>query len=243
VVAGTARPSFDTDSSEHGYSDSDTDQRRRPKENQKTLVDVPSNSDTLGSSDLETDFSAEEEPVVVRVKAPSKPPKPSFKALKPPANPKQPALKLKIKLPPPPEKKKSLAIVGGGGEIKRHKVSKRRRSSVLEGGASQDEKDGRIISKKMRESLALNARARLPTSGSDEEAEERTERAAAAVGPPLLPTKLYCYCQCPHDDVSEMIGCDAPDCLLEWFHFECVGILVPPEGKWFCPQCSQRYGR
>ena len=38
-----------------------------------------------------------------------------------------------------------------------------------------------------------------------------------------------------------MIGCDAPDCLLEWFHFECVGILVPPEGRWFCPQCTKRY--
>ena len=23
--------------------------------------------------------------------------------------------------------------------------------------------------------------------------------------------------------VSEMIGCDGPDCQLEWFHFECVG--------------------
>ena len=42
--------------------------------------------------------------------------------------------------------------------------------------------------------------------------------------------------------VSEMIGCDGPDCQLEWFHFECVGIMVPPDGKWYCPQCSQRYG-
>ena len=39
-----------------------------------------------------------------------------------------------------------------------------------------------------------------------------------------------------------MIGCDAPDCVLEWFHFECVGIMVPPPGKWYCPQCSKRYG-
>ena len=42
--------------------------------------------------------------------------------------------------------------------------------------------------------------------------------------------------------ISEMIGCDGPDCVLEWFHFECVGIMVPPPGKWYCPQCSQRYG-
>ena len=38
----------------------------------------------------------------------------------------------------------------------------------------------------------------------------------------LLPLLL----QSPHDDVSEMIGCDATDCPVEWFHFECVGIMV-----------------
>ena len=54
-------------------------------------------------------------------------------------------------------------------------------------------------------------------------------------------TKLYCYCQSPHDDVSEMIGCDAPGCKLEWFHFECVGIMIPPEGEWFCPDCAKKY--
>ena len=53
--------------------------------------------------------------------------------------------------------------------------------------------------------------------------------------------KLYCVCQSPHDDVSEMIGCDAPVCRIEWFHFECVGIMVPPEGQWYCPECTKRY--
>ena len=53
--------------------------------------------------------------------------------------------------------------------------------------------------------------------------------------------KLYCVCQSPHDDVSEMIGCDAPDCRIEWFHFECVGIMVAPEGQWYCPECTKRY--
>ena len=53
--------------------------------------------------------------------------------------------------------------------------------------------------------------------------------------------KLYCICQSPHDNVSEMIGCDAPDCQIEWFHFECVGIMVPPEGQWYCPDCTKRY--
>ena len=53
--------------------------------------------------------------------------------------------------------------------------------------------------------------------------------------------KLYCVCQSPHDDVSEMIGCDAPDCRIEWFHFECVGIMVAQEGQWNCPKYTKRY--
>lgn len=51
---------------------------------------------------------------------------------------------------------------------------------------------------------------------------------------------LYCYCQCPYDEVSEMIACDGKDCSIEWFHFECVGIMVPPKGKWFCPDCRKK---
>ena len=53
---------------------------------------------------------------------------------------------------------------------------------------------------------------------------------------------LYCYCQCPYDEVSEMIACDGNDCRIEWFHFECVGIMVPPKGKWYCPDCRKRLG-
>lgn len=51
---------------------------------------------------------------------------------------------------------------------------------------------------------------------------------------------LYCYCQCPYDEVSEMIACDGRECAIEWFHFECVGIMVPPKGKWYCPDCRKK---
>ena len=54
------------------------------------------------------------------------------------------------------------------------------------------------------------------------------------------PGRLYCHCQCPYDEVSEMIACDSKDCEIEWFHFECVGIMVPPKGHWFCPDCRKR---
>ncbi|KAG5681601.1 hypothetical protein PVAND_011017 [Polypedilum vanderplanki] len=51
--------------------------------------------------------------------------------------------------------------------------------------------------------------------------------------------RVYCYCRRPYDDLQGMIGCDGPNCQIEWFHFECVGILVPPKGNWFCPQCQK----
>lgn len=51
---------------------------------------------------------------------------------------------------------------------------------------------------------------------------------------------VYCYCRCPYDEVSEMIACDADGCAIEWFHFECVGIMVPPKGKWYCPECRKK---
>ncbi len=54
------------------------------------------------------------------------------------------------------------------------------------------------------------------------------------------PERLYCYCRCPYDEVSQMIGCDANDCPYEWFHFECVGISEAPEGQWYCPECRLR---
>jgi hypothetical protein len=51
--------------------------------------------------------------------------------------------------------------------------------------------------------------------------------------------RVYCYCRRPYDDLQGMIGCDGSACQIEWFHFECVGILVPPKGNWYCPECQK----
>ncbi|RWS11801.1 inhibitor of growth protein 4-like protein [Dinothrombium tinctorium] len=45
------------------------------------------------------------------------------------------------------------------------------------------------------------------------------------------------YCLCHQVSYGEMIGCDNPDCPIEWFHFGCVGLTMKPKGKWFCPKC------
>ncbi|XP_058848515.1 inhibitor of growth protein 4-like isoform X5 [Acipenser ruthenus] len=47
------------------------------------------------------------------------------------------------------------------------------------------------------------------------------------------------YCLCHQVSYGEMIGCDNPDCSIEWFHFACVGLTTKPRGKWYCPRCTQ----
>lgn len=77
---------------------------------------------------------------------------------------------------------------------------------------------------------------------SSEDEQQQLEQQQMTTVLPQKPNQpaLYCYCRCPYDEVSEMIGCDAADCAIEWFHFECVGIMVPPKGQWFCPDCRKK---
>ena len=262
VMAGTARPSFDTDSSGH-ESDSDTVDREKDQRRDKDEQQPPPllSDSEVGSSDLDTDFSAEEEVPAPPPPPAAKPTKATKSSVKSPTRAVKPTLKLKIKLPPQPERSKpSTPVVSPTltqqspvvipTSTNKVKVTKKRRRSSA--GTSNEERDSsRQLSKKMRESLALNSRVRHPTgSGSDdggvvsgeEHREHEVQGVVARPGYNSENEKLYCYCQCPHDEVSEMIGCDAPDCRLEWFHFECVGIMIPPEGKWYCPECTKRYG-
>ncbi|VVC37722.1 Zinc finger, PHD-finger,Zinc finger, PHD-type,Zinc finger, FYVE/PHD-type,Zinc finger, PHD-type [Cinara cedri] len=51
---------------------------------------------------------------------------------------------------------------------------------------------------------------------------------------------LYCYCRSPYDSELPMIACDRPGCVVEWYHFKCVGIVAAPKGKWYCPECRNK---
>ncbi|XP_045474573.1 uncharacterized protein LOC123680630 [Harmonia axyridis] len=84
----------------------------------------------------------------------------------------------------------------------------------------------------------------LPRTVSEEPDSDSNESTVEEVAEPEQPkVPVYCYCKCPYDEVSEMIGCDSHDCEIEWFHFECVGIMVPPKGQWFCPECRKKKQR
>lgn len=58
----------------------------------------------------------------------------------------------------------------------------------------------------------------------------------------LTPTKIVPseYCFCKQDKMDAMIGCDHPNCKLEWFHYSCVGITKAPteDEKWYCSNCT-----
>ena len=47
----------------------------------------------------------------------------------------------------------------------------------------------------------------------------------------------WCYCQ-KHVEGSELIGCDNDKCKIVWFHMDCLKIVHPPQGEWYCPSCS-----
>lgn len=48
------------------------------------------------------------------------------------------------------------------------------------------------------------------------------------------------YCSCNEVSYGDMVACDDAQCNVEWFHFECVGLLSKPMGKWFCAKCSRK---
>ena len=50
-------------------------------------------------------------------------------------------------------------------------------------------------------------------------------------------SRLWCYCEKP--SCGEMIMCDNKKCSIQWFHFQCLGITIPPKGKWYCPNCRK----
>lgn len=75
------------------------------------------------------------------------------------------------------------------------------------------------IKKKRRSVSLLKSINTLPTSTIEEEA-------------------VYCFCRL--GSFGDMVGCDALDCPIEWFHYACVGLTEPPRGSWYCQSCATK---
>ncbi|CAH1997583.1 unnamed protein product [Acanthoscelides obtectus] len=142
------------------------------------------------------------------------------------------------------------ATVGKRGrkKIKDGKGEKKKRS----GNSSGDDSAGTVRgSKKKKQKGAGSGAASGGSTGNGAKAASVAE-AVASVLPSLAgiahPSDVLdmpvdpnepTYCLCHQVSYGEMIGCDNPDCPIEWFHFACVGLTTKPKGKWYCPKCSQ----
>lgn len=51
------------------------------------------------------------------------------------------------------------------------------------------------------------------------------------------------YCLCHNVSYGDMVACDNDDCPYEWFHWSCVGLKSEPNGTWYCPVCTEKFGR
>uniref|UniRef100_A0ACB8ERX1 Uncharacterized protein n=1 Tax=Sphaerodactylus townsendi TaxID=933632 RepID=A0ACB8ERX1_9SAUR len=115
-------------------------------------------------------------------------------------------------------------------------------SSDYDSSSSKGKKKGRAQKEKKA------ARARSKGKNSDEEAPKTAQkklklvRTSTEYGMPSVtfgnvhPSDVLdmpvdpnepTYCLCHQVSYGEMIGCDNPDCSIEWFHFACVGLDAP----------------
>ena len=76
-----------------------------------------------------------------------------------------------------------------------------------------------------RRKRGVKAGAALLAEPLPQPTSEELYQAALAVVDATEPT--YCYCN--RISFGEMIACEHPECPVEWFHFECVGLT--PENR------------
>ncbi|KAI0008926.1 inhibitor of growth proteins N-terminal histone-binding-domain-containing protein [Xylariaceae sp. FL0662B] len=73
----------------------------------------------------------------------------------------------------------------------------------------------------------------------DEEMADRGSDTSAGGGSDEEDEEGKRYCLCQHVSYGDMVACDNPACPYEWFHWTCVGLKSEPEGRWYCPTCTE----
>ena len=84
-----------------------------------------------------------------------------------------------------------------------------------------------VSAKNRRQACARKAAA----TGKQKSARQKSSDKVATAG-----NEFWCLCGDPES--GNMIACDNPGCATEWFHFECVGLVDAPSGKWLCTECA-----
>lgn len=77
------------------------------------------------------------------------------------------------------------------------------------------------------------------TASSATQLKANSRRSDRAEGKVSRDAEDEVYCSCRQVSFGNMIGCDNDACPYEWFHLGCVGLVEPPQGKWYCPTCTQ----
>jgi inhibitor-of-growth protein 1 len=96
---------------------------------------------------------------------------------------------------------------------------------------------GRGASSSNRKIVRKSAAHEAAVASAQEEQLRKMSIGSAEVDFPFDPHEPT-YCLCSKPSFGSMIKCDNDECMIEWFHFECVGLNSQPKGKWFCPTCA-----
>ncbi|XP_030750189.1 inhibitor of growth protein 5 isoform X1 [Sitophilus oryzae] len=136
----------------------------------------------------------------------------------------------------------------GRKKVKDGKSDKKKRS----GNSSEEDSSGTVRGNKKKKQKGTGVDKGGNTGSGAKATSGEVAEAVAAVLPGLAgithPSDVLdmpvdpnepTYCLCHQVSYGEMIGCDNPDCPIEWFHFACVGLTTKPKGKWYCPKCTQ----
>ncbi|XP_012257962.1 inhibitor of growth protein 4 [Athalia rosae] len=127
------------------------------------------------------------------------------------------------------------STVSKKGRKKLKEKEKRKKGSA--GASSEDE--SKVARKKQKKGGSVTSTTASGAVGSGAQADASTlGHPADVLDMPVDPNEPT-YCLCHQVSYGEMIGCDNPDCPIEWFHFACVGLTTKPKGKWYCPKCTQ----
>lgn len=46
------------------------------------------------------------------------------------------------------------------------------------------------------------------------------------------------WCICRGEEYGTMIYCENPLCVIQWFHFGCLGMETARKGDWYCANCQ-----
>jgi hypothetical protein len=98
-----------------------------------------------------------------------------------------------------------------------------------DGGSSFDTDESRR--KKKRKSSSSSKASSSAAGHSHQEEEDEF----VSVFDPNEPK----YCKCRRVSFGSMVACENPECAIEWFHFECVGLKTEPADPWFCASCRE----